>query len=488
MKRLALWLALALASAFVLTTLRHLAAAENSAPPAPPAATRPQVVSGPGFEIKLEAVPPKTPEEKFEYAWVRFCKLLRDLSSLTREERHKARLEAIGYARAAFEGSPGEARYAESLAYMYLKDESFVLARDYFEKACRLSPKEPRPALLYALASGAAVISQPKRNEADIAAAMAAFRKAARLDGENCLPYLVGASVAFTLQRRDLAEGLLEEALRRKALRLYFLPIPQAMFPDNKFGSTFAWYLGQNIFWADLRSACANVVNASIALGRELETKKEVKPPAPASQPKATPVSKRGAKKPAGKSAKPAPVKPAAAPPSQNEGRTKNLEAALSWYRRAMRVGKRVAYAEPLLFYVALDALGQLEASYVAQEQVLRALEASYAAQEQALRALGRAGEADAVGSKLAAVRSDLASVTTEMGVVNMARMFGDDQRKEYANLLATRPPSSWAELEKLEEEAARLLRRWAGPREGETEELPRAPPAARPESPPPGR
>jgi tetratricopeptide (TPR) repeat protein len=371
-------------------------------PPAPGSGPKPETERRPVRTVRIPAEP-KTTQERFERAWVEFGELQTE-TSLTSEEKQARLRKAIGYARAAVKERPGEASYAESLAYMYMMDRSYAFARDYFGKARKLTPEQPRIALLQALASAAVVINQAERREGEITAAVGGFGKAAELDEKNSLPHLVAASVAFALKRPDLARAEIEKALKREELRLYFLPVPEVVNPEDKVSSTSLFYICEFSFWRELRSHFSNIVGGCIQAGRALEAAK------PAEEGKTE---------------------------AEKEAETKKrLEAALDWYDLALRVGKQVAHPRPLLYHVVLDAL--------------RFLEQSYAVQEQALRALGRTREAT--------------DAYTEQGVVSMARIYGEDQMKEYVNLLETKRPSSWAEIEEIEAKTASMLQRWVAP------------------------
>jgi tetratricopeptide (TPR) repeat protein len=169
---------------------------------------------------------------------------------------------------AAVAADPDNPAYQASLAYMALAAGKSRGAKEAAEQAIGLKPDDPLLYMLQAQATAAVAEMYSEETGELIEAALRAFDDAARFDPTNALPLIQGASVAFDVEREDLALPRIKEAFERPRLVLYRLLVPFDLHPDRK-PSVETWQYVQYGRWMETLARCQNVSRALLRRGEE---------------------------------------------------------------------------------------------------------------------------------------------------------------------------------------------------------------------------
>lgn len=182
------------------------------------------------------------------------------------EARQQACIAAIPHMEAAAAAQPRNPVRQVSLAYLYLSAGKYHKAREAVNLAIDVRRDEPLYYLLRGQAEAAVAQMDPPTAGQRIDPALAAFDRAAALDQDNALPLLQAASVAFDVDRSDLALPRLEKALQRRHFSFYFLPVPFDLFPVHSL-SVKAWQHVQVGYWMESLARCRYVAAVCRRLG-----------------------------------------------------------------------------------------------------------------------------------------------------------------------------------------------------------------------------
>ena len=203
----------------------------------------------------------------------------------------------------------------------------------------------------------------------NIGKAITAFDRAGELDAKNALPLLQAASVAFFVDRLDLAEPRLKQALARPECRLYRLPVPTDLEPAR--GSSFRiWEQIQMSYWMELLARCQDAAASALRLGVQAE-------------------------------------------------KLRQAEAAEAYYRQAYEVGRQVGRIQPNLFLSVGTAIDILERVYPALARIATAKGDTQQAEmwngEAGVLQIGRGEMEAAMPEFFAALKSDPPASVDEM-------------------------------------------------------------------------
>lgn len=214
---------------------------------------------------------PRKGDAEFRAAWVAFAAPAADPEkSRSLEARQQACMAAIPGIEAAVAADPGDPLYLESLAYVCLSAAQNQKGKEAVDKA--IAVKRDRPLLYMLRGQAEAVLAQmdpPKAGER-IGPSLAAFDRAAHLDPMNSLPLFQGASVAFDVNRPDLALPRVKQALERPGATLYRLAVPEDLGPD-KGTSLRTWQYVQLGQWFEVLARCRNVGKSLLSLASKAE-------------------------------------------------------------------------------------------------------------------------------------------------------------------------------------------------------------------------
>jgi len=214
---------------------------------------------------------PRKGDAEFRAAWVAFAAPAADSEkSRSLEARQQARMAAIPGMEAAVAADLGNPLYLESLAYICLTAAQNQKGKEAVDKA--IAVKRDRPLLYMLRGQAEAVLAQmdpPKAGER-IGPSLAAFDRAAHLDPSNSLPLFQGASVAFDVNRPDLALPRVKQALERPGARLYRVSVPEDLGPD-KGASLRTWQYVQLGQWFEVLARCRNVGKSLLSLASKAE-------------------------------------------------------------------------------------------------------------------------------------------------------------------------------------------------------------------------
>jgi tetratricopeptide (TPR) repeat protein len=182
------------------------------------------------------------------------------------EARQQACAAAIPHMEAAAAAQPRNPLYQASLAYLCLAAGKYHKAQEAINLAIDVKRDEPLYYLLRGQAEAALTQMDPPTAAQRIGPALAAFDRAATLDQGNALPLLQAASVAFDVDRSDLALPRLKKALERDDFSFYFLPVPFDLFPVRSL-SVKAWQHVQVGYWMEALARCRYVAAVCLGLG-----------------------------------------------------------------------------------------------------------------------------------------------------------------------------------------------------------------------------
>ncbi len=186
------------------------------------------------------------------------------------DARERARNTAISHFTEAVTANPKNPAYQASLAYVCLGAGKYQTAKTAIDLAIDVERKDPVLYLLRGQAEATLAQMDPAAAGKSIGPAIAAFDRAAQMDPKNALPLLQAASVAYDVDRLDLAAPRLQQALARPECRLYRLPVPTDLQPE-KGPSLQLWEQIQLGYWVDLLARGQNVTNSLLRLGGQEE-------------------------------------------------------------------------------------------------------------------------------------------------------------------------------------------------------------------------
>jgi hypothetical protein len=214
--------------------------------------------------------PPKG-EAEFRAGWLAFIAPARESRTANSvEARQKARAAAITQFEAAVAANPKNPVYQASLAYVCLAAAKYEKGKTAINLAIDVERRDPLLYLLRGQAEAALAQMDPASAGANIGKAIDAFDRAAQLDPKNSLPLLQAVSVALFVDRLDLAEPRLKQALERPECRLYGLPVPSDL-EQEKAVSLQLWQQIQLSYWLELLTRCQDATNAVLRLGAQEE-------------------------------------------------------------------------------------------------------------------------------------------------------------------------------------------------------------------------
>ena len=239
------------------------------------------------------------------------------------DAREKARHTAISHFNEAVAADPKNPTYQASLSYVCLGVGKYQTAKTAIDLAIDVERKDPVLYLLRGQAEATLAQMDPAAAAQSIGPAIAAFDRAAQMDPKNALPLLQAASVAYDVDRLDLAAPRLQQALTRPECRLYRLPVPTDLLPE-KGPSLQIWEQIQLGYWVDLLARGQNVANSLLRLGGQ-------------------------------------------------EEKLGQLESAQAYYQQAYEVGRKVGRIEPHLFISVGTAIDILDRVYTAFVRVATA-------------------------------------------------------------------------------------------------------------------
>jgi hypothetical protein len=186
------------------------------------------------------------------------------------EARQQARMAAIPLLEAAIAAGPSNWAYRESLAYVCLSAGQYEKAKAAIDKAIEMKRDRPVLYMLRGQAEAALAQMDPPTAAERIGPAITAFDRAAELDQSNALPLLQAASVAFDVNRSDLALPRIQKALQRPGAMLYALDVPTNL-SDQPGLSIRAWQYMQLGHWYELLARFRNVSTSLLGRGQKLE-------------------------------------------------------------------------------------------------------------------------------------------------------------------------------------------------------------------------
>jgi tetratricopeptide (TPR) repeat protein len=203
---------------------------------------------------------PRPGEAKFRHAWQTYVQpLVAPEKFPTRAARDAAGAQAVEEMAAAVAAQRGNADYLVSLSYLQFQTFKWREAQETAKRASRAAPKAALPMVLLAGVKGAIAAAQTEDVKKALDESLSAYRQAAERDPNNAAILLQAASTAFDARRPDLARPLVDEALSRPAFRLYLLPVPADLQPDDVTVSLKVWRAVQAAWW---QTTCARVYNA----------------------------------------------------------------------------------------------------------------------------------------------------------------------------------------------------------------------------------
>ncbi len=210
--------------------------------------------------------------QEYRAAWAAFAApaLAGPDEARTLQARQAAFLAAIPHMEAAVAADPNNATHRASLAYICLVAGQYQKALEATNRGVELHRRDPLLHLLRGQAEAAMAQMSPEDAGERIGPALEAFDEASRLDADNALPLLQAASVAFDVQRADLAWPRVQQALARTDCTLYRISVPFDL-GDEPAESISAWQYVQYGFWWGLSARCANAVAGCWRLGQEEE-------------------------------------------------------------------------------------------------------------------------------------------------------------------------------------------------------------------------
>jgi tetratricopeptide (TPR) repeat protein len=217
--------------------------------------------------------PPAAPkgDAEFREGWLTLVSPSRDpklAGSL--DAQQKAQMASISHFEAAVAANPENAKYQGALAYACLTAGRYQKAKTAIDLAIDHQRKDPQLYLLRGQAEAALAMMDPVKASKDIGKAVDAFDRAGQLDPKNALPLLQAVSVALYVDRLDLAQPRLKEALARPESRLYQLPVPTdlvASVPD----ACRIWETLQLMGWQGILARGRDVSTTLIRLGNQEE-------------------------------------------------------------------------------------------------------------------------------------------------------------------------------------------------------------------------
>jgi len=209
----------------------------------------------------------------FRAAWQAFAAPASDPEKAkSMDARQEARMAAIPMMEAAVTADPKNWMYQESLGYICLTAGKYDKAKAAIDRAIRIKGDRPLLYMLRGQAEAALAQMNPPEAGKNIGPAVDAFDRAGRADKLNALPLLQGASVAFDVDRHDLAVPLVKEGLQRPGSMLYTLMVPPDLFQD-KGESVRAWQYIQLGHWYGLLARFRNDSRALLKRGAYYEQK-----------------------------------------------------------------------------------------------------------------------------------------------------------------------------------------------------------------------
>jgi len=305
----------------------------------------------------------------------------------TPEDYRKARDLAVSHMSRAAEADPKNVTYQASLSYWAYASIQYDKAKDAADAALARERRDPLLYVLRGQAEAALVMLDPVKAGGNIGKAMTAFDRAAELDPQNALPVLQAVSVALDVDRLDLVQPRLKQALSRPACRLYRLSIP-ADLQTGKAESLRTWEQLQMGLWSGLLARCQNVSTRLLRFGRQEE----------------------------------------------KEGK---LDAAEANYRQALAVSRLVGRAEPHLLITLGVAMDMLDPTYAALSRFA-------AARQQEAEAKG-----DAVAA--ARWKGEVEHWQGEAGILVIGRAELEADVTRYFEAVAKTPPATPEEMLKIE-------------------------------------
>jgi tetratricopeptide (TPR) repeat protein len=221
------------------------------------------------------AQPPKG-DADFRAAWIAFAAPAGDPEKAkSMDARQEARMAAIPMMEAAAEADPKNWIYQESLGYICLTAGKYDKAKTAIDRAIRIKGDRPLLYVLRGQAEAALAEMNPPEAGKNIQPAIDGFDRAGRADKLNALPLLQGASVAFDVDRHDLAVPLIKEGLQRPGCMLYTLMMPADLFQD-KGESVRAWQYVQLGHWYELLARFRNDSRVLLKRGAYYEQKRDL--------------------------------------------------------------------------------------------------------------------------------------------------------------------------------------------------------------------
>jgi len=337
---------------------------------------------------------PPAGDSEYRAGWVAFVAPALDTKTANpTDARQRARESAIGHFEAAVAANPKQVAYQASLTYVCLSAAKYQKAKAAIDAAIQGERRDPLLYVMRGQAEAALAQMDPVSAGKNIGPAITAFDRAAQLDPKNSLPLLQAASVAFDVDRLDLATPRLKQALERQETWLYRLPVPTDLHAE-KGNALRIWEQIQLSAWSGLLARCQNVANSALRLGAQ-------------------------------------------------EERLGNLEAAESYFRQAYEVGRKVGRVEPHLFISVGTAIDILDRVYPALARLATARSDTAQAErwegEAGVLQIGRGELQAAVSEYLAAVKAK-----PPAGVEAMLRMEAEHVGRVFRGIgLGSSPPAA---------------------------------------------
>ena len=224
-----------------------------------------------GLAAGPAAKPPPKGDADYRAAWLAFAAPASDPNKAkSLDARQQARMAAIPLMEAAVAADPRNWAYQESLGYICLTAGRYDKAKTAIDKAIGMKRDRPLLYMLRGQAEAALAQMDPPEAAKNIGPAISAFDRAGQLDPNNALPLLQAASVAFDVDRPDLAVSRVSQALQRPGSMLYTLTVPTDLSED-KGASVRAWQYAQLGHWYELLARFRNDVRLLLKRGAALE-------------------------------------------------------------------------------------------------------------------------------------------------------------------------------------------------------------------------
>ena len=167
-------------------------------------------------------------KEAWSQGWQAYSSYLDPRRPLDRAAREGQLTQAWQSLSQAAALQPQDPLYAEAAGYLALQMAKYPDAEKHLARAWERAGREPRLRLLLGQVYSCNLAGAPDHTSKMIKKALDAFTSGARLDPDNATLHFTAASVLLDAGSGDWP-GHLDQALAARELRLYLLPLPEAM-------------------------------------------------------------------------------------------------------------------------------------------------------------------------------------------------------------------------------------------------------------------